>query len=466
MSSNPQRNDEALISGHSRGVPSRRIAAKRANLLGAQAADGCWRSSGVTSAVTGMAMLVHPLETGRPRRPPGVGNGPHSSMEVIDMKSAIRLALTLSVFAILHSQLASATTIKYLQLPAVPQGSTLTLPLTLNLPCYGRVQVATVPTPPTNAPGGVTFFHQTAAESQSPQNNPAISWGSDTDRFNVVSSAHINYRVTFTFLDTPPPDGRLILVVAGLATQSTATVSTSPASLPGNLLGEYTFAPTTSTTKLVGATLSSLNDFAPMNTGWALYSPNPPAPVFTSLSVDIDQQSGDGVGFTLAYICPATTNTYAAKFICGVQQDNDITHVPDAQAGRYSTKINVHNNTGAQINFRKKIIQLSGGERPIDPQIKVFENLQGDQAMEVVCRDIYQHLKIPTGKIPPYIEGFVILEVYFLLPYGRSIGPPPADPLDVVGIYTYKGDLPSTPGAGASIEVVVYPAKNNSHILD
>ena len=40
------------------------------------------------------------------------------------------------------------------------------------------------------------------------------------------------------------------------------------------------------------------------------------------------------------------TNTYAAKFICGVQKDPSIIIVPDAQAGHYSTKINVHNNTG------------------------------------------------------------------------------------------------------------------------
>ena len=30
---------------------------------------------------------------------------------------------------------------------------------------------------------------------------------------------------------------------------------------------------------------------------------------------------------------PGVTDTYAAKFICGVQQDYDITHVVDAQAG-------------------------------------------------------------------------------------------------------------------------------------
>jgi hypothetical protein len=175
-----------------------------------------------------------------------------------------------------------------------------------------------------------------------------------------------------------------------------------------------------------------------------------------------------------------STSTYAAKFICGVQGDSDITHIPDAQAGRYSTKINVHNNTGFLINFRKKFIQLNGGfgfrqgeteqfEIPIDPKAKVFESLKEDQAMEVVCRDIYHKLNISflPPATPPYIEGFVILEVYFTVSPGRPIVPPP-DPLDVEGIYTYKGDLPGPANAtasGVSIEVVVYPAKNNGHIL-
>jgi hypothetical protein len=74
-------------------------------------------------------------------------------------------------------------------------------------------------------------------------------------------------------------------------------------------------------------------------------------------------------------------------------KESAITSIPDAQAGRYSTKINVHNNTGLPINFRKKFIKLIGSEggpelfeRATDPQAKVFESLNEDQAMEVgVC---------------------------------------------------------------------------------
>ena len=165
---------------------------------------------------------------------------------------------------------------------------------------------------------------------------------------------------------------------------------------------------------------------------------------------------------------PATvTDTYAAKFICGVQKDPNIALVPDAQAGNYSTKINVHNNTGLTINFRKKIIQLKGGQVPIAPQFRIDEKLDPDWALEVVCRDIYGHLNIPVPPIPPpagaspppYIEGFVIFEVFYqVLPAN-----PPIDPLDVEGIYTYRAEPAGTDAV--SIDVVPFPVKRNRHPL-
>ena len=164
---------------------------------------------------------------------------------------------------------------------------------------------------------------------------------------------------------------------------------------------------------------------------------------------------------------PIVTDTYAAKFICGVQKDPAITLVPDAQAGHYSTKINVHNNTGITISFRKKVIQLKGGQVPIAPQFRRDEKLDPDWAMEVVCRDIYGHLNIPVPPIPPpanalpppYIEGFVIFEVFYL-PLPAS---PPIDPLDVEGIYTYRAEPVGTDAV--SIHVEVFPVKRNRHPL-
>lgn len=161
------------------------------------------------------------------------------------------------------------------------------------------------------------------------------------------------------------------------------------------------------------------------------------------------------------------TNTYAAKFICGVQQEQSVNFPADAQGGRYSTKINVHNNSGSTISFRKKIIALRGGESDTQPQAKVFEALKPDHAMEVVCRDIYKLLQVNiTGQLPPpYIEGFVIFEVY----YTQGTPAPPRDPLDVEGIYTYRGDIPNPTGQtvnlGASIDVVVFPAKFNAYVM-
>ncbi len=164
---------------------------------------------------------------------------------------------------------------------------------------------------------------------------------------------------------------------------------------------------------------------------------------------------------------PVVTDTYAAKFICGVQRDASLLAVPDAQAGHYSTKINVHNNTGITITFRKKVIQLKGGQIPIEPQFRRDEKLPPNWAMEVVCRDIYGHLNIPVPPIPPpvgaqpppYIEGFVVFEVF----YGVLPNPTPVDPLDVEGIYTYRAEPAGTDAV--SIDVVVFPVKRNRHPL-
>ena len=160
---------------------------------------------------------------------------------------------------------------------------------------------------------------------------------------------------------------------------------------------------------------------------------------------------------------PTVTDTYAAKFICGVQPNAALVAVPDAQAGHYSTKINVHNNTGITISFRKKVIQLKGGQVPTAPQFRRDEKLDPDWAMEVVCRDIYSHLNIPVPPVvnqpPPYIEGFVIFEVFYL-PLPAS---PPVDPLDVEGIYTYRPE--PVGGSGVSIDVEVFPVKRNRHPL-
>ena len=161
-------------------------------------------------------------------------------------------------------------------------------------------------------------------------------------------------------------------------------------------------------------------------------------------------------------IVGTVTNTYAAKFICGVQPNGSLQAVPDAQAGHYSTKINVHNNTGIGIKFRKKVIPLRGGQIPTPPAWTKLHSLGPDWAMEVVCRDIYNHLGTPLPPqvhYPPYIEGFVIFEVFFA-PLPVSV---PFDPLDVEGIYTYRAEPVGTDAV--SIDVVVFPAKSNRYTI-
>lgn len=168
-------------------------------------------------------------------------------------------------------------------------------------------------------------------------------------------------------------------------------------------------------------------------------------------------------GATAKAQTPTVTDTYAAKFICGVQPNASLVAVPDAQAGHYSTKINVHNNTGLSISFRKKVIQLRGGQVPTAPQFRIDEKLDPDWALEVVCRDIYNHLNIPIPPVttapPPYIEGFVIFEVF----YQTLPNTPPVDPLDVEGIYTYRAEPAGTDAV--SINVVPFPVKRNRHPL-
>ena len=179
-------------------------------------------------------------------------------------------------------------------------------------------------------------------------------------------------------------------------------------------------------------------------------------------SITVQPQAQDPVPVPTGTV----TNTYAAKFICGVQRDPATHIVPDAQAGNYSSKINVHNNTGLSIRFRKKVIRLKGGQVPTPPAWMKLESLPPDWAMEVVCRDIYNHLGIPIwpqiDADPPYIEGFVIFEVFFPNPIqpGTVI---PFDPLDVAGIYTYRAEPAGTDAV--AIDLTVYPAKSNRYTI-
>lgn len=182
-----------------------------------------------------------------------------------------------------------AEPIQYMAIPANPGFG-----FTTTLPGYGSVSVS-------QSPNAIpfTFFHQPQAENGS---IPGYSWGTDTDRLNMLNAGSSNalYTVTFNFLSGAPDPTKLLLLVAGLASTSTATVSQ-----PGTLAGElYISQINSSTTALTGQVLSSLADGDPKNTGWALYQPSGS---FTTLSVAFVHEPGDGIGLSLAYVVPEPT---------------------------------------------------------------------------------------------------------------------------------------------------------------
>ncbi|MFN7937438.1 MAG: PEP-CTERM sorting domain-containing protein [Bryobacteraceae bacterium] len=181
-----------------------------------------------------------------------------------------------------------AETIQYMAIPQNPGFG-----FTTTLPGYGTVSVSQGPN---TIP--FTFFHQPQAENGS---IPGYTWGTDTDRLNLLNAgAQATYNVTFNFLDGAPDPSKLFLLVAGLASTTTATVFQ-----PGTLAGEWDIVQiNSSTTVLTGQVLSSLADGDPKNTGWALYQPSGS---FTSLNVTFIHENGDGIGVSLAYVVPEPT---------------------------------------------------------------------------------------------------------------------------------------------------------------
>ena len=202
------------------------------------------------------------------------------------MTSAVGLAMLCS------TTLQAVQPIQYLQVPA---SGTFTSGSIFNLPNYGNVQV-------TIAGETATFFDQLNAYNQSAG---PYTWGTDTQRLGIlnVNGSPVNYTLNFAFLSGAPNPSDLLLNVTGLAVGTTVT-----ASQPETLAAEYTFPASgfypggpSSTTVLTGSTFSSLGNADSLNTGWALAQPSAS---FTNLSLNVNQISGDGIGFTLAYATP------------------------------------------------------------------------------------------------------------------------------------------------------------------
>ncbi len=230
---------------------------------------------------------------------------------------------TAAALFLLAARSASAQThLTYLQVPSAGNmpGAGNDGPAIYNLPGYGNVEVSMTNVTP-NALGATYFdqinaYNETTNNATENANYGMFTWGTDTQRFdelnNTSPGVNEQYDFNFTFLSGAPNIADLYFVVDGLAYGTTATVSQA-----GNLVGEYTFPYSNpfyvagpSSTTLYGVagpqTFSSAGDKDPLNTGWALWQPTSAITSGTgsggaTVSFDVDQIPGDGIGFTVGY---------------------------------------------------------------------------------------------------------------------------------------------------------------------
>ncbi len=111
---------------------------------------------------------------------------------------------------------------------------------------------------------------------------------------------------------------------------------------------------------------------------------------------------------------------YAAKFVCGIQEDPRDTRLA---RGGYATTINIYNPTDKEVSFTKTLaLTIPPGGQQQGESIPFAEDvLPPHRALAVDCMDV--RARAFSGTFPtPFIEGFVII---------RSQAS-----LDVVGVYT------------------------------
>lgn len=112
---------------------------------------------------------------------------------------------------------------------------------------------------------------------------------------------------------------------------------------------------------------------------------------------------------------------YAAKLVCGVQNDPKDRRVAK---GFYATAINVHNPNPTDIKLVKELVLAfpPGGQRAGATMRLGVDSLAPGQALLTDCVDIQQRL-FPDGfPAPGYIDGFVVIQS--------------KDSLDVSAVYT------------------------------
>jgi hypothetical protein len=99
---------------------------------------------------------------------------------------------------------------------------------------------------------------------------------------------------------------------------------------------------------------------------------------------------------------------YAAKIVCGVQQDPEDMRLAK---GFYATTINIHNPHNENSSLKKKLaLSFPPKEQRPGKILPIGEDKLGpDDAVKTDCMDIQARL-FPNGFPAPYIEGFVVIQ--------------------------------------------------------
>ncbi|MEA2327628.1 MAG: hypothetical protein QOE68_2587 [Thermoanaerobaculia bacterium] len=128
---------------------------------------------------------------------------------------------------------------------------------------------------------------------------------------------------------------------------------------------------------------------------------------------------------TAAHAQVPQVRQYAAKFVCGKASDEQM-KLFNFAPGEYFTTINVHNPALAMtVRFQKKFALADPAEQGGRISDWFRTGLKPDQALQIDCRNIYDHLDIKPGT---FIEGFAVIQL------------PTRQQLDVVGVYTAAGN--------------------------
>ncbi len=219
-----------------------------------------------------------------------------------------------------------------------------------NLGCYGRVLITQT------SPVGATDFINPDFENVPNGNGLFVnlqpgfgpfSWGYCGGLNFHDGNARDNYSVTFYFLDGAPVSPNVVLAALGLGQSTAATVS-QPVVFRGefDLSGSaftsitnqpYNITQTAGSTNagtigtIIGSYYNVDSNGDNLNTGFGIFQPTgslqttnlpggsagfpaSPSPV-PYLSLAVSQEQGDGMGFTLGYICP-TNNPGCLQIQC------------------------------------------------------------------------------------------------------------------------------------------------------